>query len=837
MAAKTRLARLASLVIILATMLGGLSLSTIFAHKTLAASGPVISTDLTQQGTTINNKWSTMNAWNLNDRWTGVADTQPTNYFSANYPFIQRIQLMTATGGSSDRDLFVDPNNPSAGYDFSHLVHAAQNILNQGLKPYIVTGNVPLSMSTSPSIGGFGVNVRPPSDYGAYYTYIKACADALVSRFGLAQVSTWSWGVLTEYNNFDWFYDGNSAATTEQAYFKLYDYTVAALQASLGASNLTIGAHACTQCGSWNPLDFVDHVASGTNYYTGRTGTQINFLNDSYYDGSPSNAALGGLNDAVNSLRNRALADGLTQLTFGIDEGRLLNGPDGKGLASRAVGESFQGSYDALLFKKMVDNNISGYSRWSLNSNDVWGPAVNEVATNTALLTYKMVGDHSLAVTTTGSPANSSDIVDGTTSYNSSSNTVHVLAFNHNASDTATASETPSITINNIAPVSGSTVTVTQWTVDDTHAQWWPTWQSDAAARGIPDSHYPSWSKYSSDVQSALTDPSDLAYFQSRIPAYQSLATLTSTTVNMTPAGNSLTLTPTLAHHAVTFYEITNAQAPVATTVDNMSDWSKTYSHTANLTFDTSHASYLGYPSRAARTAVSNEAIVWQQVGMTSFKMVGIFAPEQVESDFLFYTSADGTNWTGVTPGKSTTRSGWDDTTYTLQGLSNVNYVKVQWNSPGTTSWDPQLAQVTITHPVTFVDSMNDWSKTYSHTANLTFDTSHASYLGYPSRAARTTVTNEAIVWQQPGMTSFTVVGIFAPEQTETDFQFYTSPDGTNWTGVTPGKTTGRFGWDDFTYTLNNLSNVNYLKVQWNSPGTTSWDPQLAQATITSTNN
>lgn len=45
-------------------------------------------------------------------------------------------------------------------------------------------------------MGVFGVNVRPPFNYDAYYNYIKALAGTLVSEFGINEVKTWSWVCL-----------------------------------------------------------------------------------------------------------------------------------------------------------------------------------------------------------------------------------------------------------------------------------------------------------------------------------------------------------------------------------------------------------------------------------------------------------------------------------------------------------------------------------------------------------------------------------------------------------------------------------------------------------------
>jgi hypothetical protein len=56
---------------------------------------------------------------------------------------------------------------------------------------------VPIALSAAPFIGGFGFNSKPAANWTVYASYIAALASAAVDKFGIAEVQSWWWGVLT----------------------------------------------------------------------------------------------------------------------------------------------------------------------------------------------------------------------------------------------------------------------------------------------------------------------------------------------------------------------------------------------------------------------------------------------------------------------------------------------------------------------------------------------------------------------------------------------------------------------------------------------------------------
>ena len=389
--------------------------------------------DISQKNGIASNVVSNNNIWHMGESFYDPRVNEDYNVFE----FVEYIQFMQCSGGTEDRDLFKDPMNFDVldDYDFEPLIKNCAGVLKLGAKPHLKLGGVPLKYTKDYLQDGFGMNVYPPDDYDVYYNYIFALADALVKEFGKEEVLTWRFGVMTEYENWDWFRTKSEEpedAATE--FCKLYDYTVQALIDAIG-EDVFVGAHSMTVTeGHWDEAEFIEHIAKGTNYANGKTGTRVCFLSASFYDYSPGEYTEGyTLPETINYIRSVAEENGLTDLVYGVDEGRFLvgleAGKDSDELLSRTVGHTYQAAYDARLWKQCLDNDIDYFSSWSFLTggiNDGFPTISYHVAKNVA----QFKGSQRVATEVSAKPTEFNVEMDAASVYDEETKTLRIMAYN-----------------------------------------------------------------------------------------------------------------------------------------------------------------------------------------------------------------------------------------------------------------------------------------------------------------------------------------------------------------------------------------------------------------------
>lgn len=512
--------------------------------------------DASTPGAALGNKVSNLNQWS----WQSIPSVQ-TAADANQAEFVEYIQIMQATGGCDWRDLFVDPYDTSTmtDYDFTVLLQACESILLMGAKPHIKTGNVPMKMSKDYEEGYFGVNLFPPDDYDVYYDYIYAIGEALVERFGRDEVLTWRFGCMTEYENKDWFMvPSGDAEQTLQAFCKLYDYTVAALQAAIGET-VTVGAHSMTVAeGLWDERDFITHCATGTNYKTGKTGSRLCFLNVSFYDSKPGKFnGERNLPQTIAVLRDKAERLGLTNLTYGVDEGRILSGVSGAGASDlnlRICGYTYQAAYDARLIRQMVEHDIEYFSSWGYFSGGAFY-GYPTVSYHVANRYYAMSHAKRVAVKSRGNMVVNAE-KEAIAAFDEETQTLYVMAYNFkNKVDYRVGADMTFVC--NAPQFANKELQVTAYVVDD-DANYFDDWQRDRQTYGIGDDCF-WWSPDDPAIDTDTTLHAPWAkelYFNELRDKYIECAKLVPTASTVSAENGRFTLQQTIDPNAVLFYVV-----------------------------------------------------------------------------------------------------------------------------------------------------------------------------------------------------------------------------------------------------------------------------------------
>jgi xylan 1,4-beta-xylosidase len=157
--------------------------------------------------------------------------------------------------------------------------------LERGMRPMMEIGFMPEAMSMKPvpyqhkwKPGAPYSEIytgwaHPPKDHVKWaelvYQWVRHCVD----KYGQEEVEKWYWELWNEPNIGYW-------QGTLEDYNKLYDYTADAVKRALPTATFG-GPHSTGP--SWPEAEkflrgFLDHVVSGKNYVTGKTGTQIDFI-------------------------------------------------------------------------------------------------------------------------------------------------------------------------------------------------------------------------------------------------------------------------------------------------------------------------------------------------------------------------------------------------------------------------------------------------------------------------------------------------------------------------------------------------------------------------------
>ncbi len=114
-------------------------------------------------------------------------------------------------------------------YNFSYVDQIYDGLLEHHVRPFVELSFMPNGLAADPNdlhVFWYHPNVSPPADYAKWDDMMSAFARHLIARYGIEEVSTWSFEVWNE-PNLD-FWGGKPKQAT---YWELYDHTAKALKA------------------------------------------------------------------------------------------------------------------------------------------------------------------------------------------------------------------------------------------------------------------------------------------------------------------------------------------------------------------------------------------------------------------------------------------------------------------------------------------------------------------------------------------------------------------------------------------------------------------------------
>ena len=214
---------------------------------------------------------------------------------SLGQPFHIRTHHLLCTGirhgfykwGSTN--IYTEDPEGNPVYDFETVDRIVDIWLENNCLPFFELGFMPKDLADpreaengASYIAGYGSMdeyrlrgwCQPPKDYGRWYELIFRLAVHLRDRYGEAEISKWYFELWNEPDIFYWH-------GTPEEYCRLFDYTEAALHRALPGARL--GGPATT--GGDDPegsaarflRTFLEHTRGGTNHYSGKTGTRLDF--------------------------------------------------------------------------------------------------------------------------------------------------------------------------------------------------------------------------------------------------------------------------------------------------------------------------------------------------------------------------------------------------------------------------------------------------------------------------------------------------------------------------------------------------------------------------------
>lgn len=206
-------------------------------------------------------------------------------------PVFLRTHFLLATGDGTpglkwgSTNAYTEDASGKGVYDWTIVDRIFDTYIQAHTRPFVEIGFMPQALSAKPEpyrptwIPGAANKdysagwSYPPKDYSEWGELVYRWAQHSAERYGKEQAESWYWEVWNEPNISYW-------QGTQEEYFKLYDYTVAAIKRALPKAR--VGGPASTGPASEQAAAFLkaflSHCAEGTNYATGGKGATLDFV-------------------------------------------------------------------------------------------------------------------------------------------------------------------------------------------------------------------------------------------------------------------------------------------------------------------------------------------------------------------------------------------------------------------------------------------------------------------------------------------------------------------------------------------------------------------------------
>ncbi|MCB8999118.1 MAG: glycoside hydrolase [Bacteroidales bacterium] len=181
-----------------------------------------------------------------------------------------------------DMGVYFEDRDGNPVYNWQYIDRLYDFLLSVNIRPFVEISFMPAALASGDkTVFWWKGNITPPKSYDKWYDFMKAMAEHFTARYGAEEVKKWYFEVWNEPNL------GAFFSSTQEEYFKLYDYTVKAIKSV--NPDYRVGGPA-TAGNAWIP-EMIDHCV--------KNNIPIDFISTHDY------AVFQGYFDAGNNARTR----------------------------------------------------------------------------------------------------------------------------------------------------------------------------------------------------------------------------------------------------------------------------------------------------------------------------------------------------------------------------------------------------------------------------------------------------------------------------------------------------------------------------------------------------